>query len=77
MLTELEFMDKKHIVLDKFDYTYIMNKGTDNLWAIICVPKDTVTDIQVEDEVPEEDAYRFYRERMESFGFMSFPIIVE
>lgn len=77
MLTELEFMDKKHIILDKFDTTYIMNKGKDNIWEIHSIPKDTMVATQRPELVNSSDAYEFYMERMSSFGFRSFPIIEE
>ena len=77
MLTEIEFMDKKHIILDKFDTTYIMNRNKDNLWEIHSIPKDTMVATQKPELVNGSDAYEFYRERMSSFGFRPFPIIEE
>lgn len=77
MLTELEFMDKIHIILDKFDTTYIMNRGKDNLWEIHSIPKDMMVATQRPELVNSSDAYEFYKERMSSFGFKPFPIIEE
>ena len=77
MLTEIEFMDKKHIILDKFDTTYIMNRNKDNLWEIHSIPKDTMVATQKPELVNEEEAYVFYKERMGSFGYRQFPIIEE
>lgn len=77
MLNYNEFMDKRHIVLDKFDTTYIMNRGKDNIWEIHSIPKDTMVAIQKPELVNKEEAYVFYKERMESFGYRQFPIIEE
>ena len=77
MLNYNEFMDKRHIILDKFDYTYIMNKGKDDLWEIHSISKDTMVATQKPELVNREEAYEFYRERMESHGFRPFPVIEE
>ena len=77
MLTEIEFMDKRHIVLDKFDTTYIMNRDGEN-WEIFEIRKSGNRNPFIQSiGLTGDEAYSFYRERMESFGFKPFPIIEE
>lgn len=74
MLTELEFKDKRHLILDKADTTIIMNKGKDG-WLIHEIPKDTMVAASRPEMVCDGVAYEYYKERMESFAFRKFPII--
>jgi hypothetical protein len=78
MLDELTFKGKRHIVLDKFDATYIMNKRNDGKWNVIIVPRK-YSIAQSDSNVYENDdeAFEFYKARMESFGFKQFPVIEE
>lgn len=80
MLTELEFMDKKRIVLVKSDHTYVFDHG-DGWWKISSIPVKTNKCLTIQSFYKEDDdfeeAYEFYKERMESFGFKPFPIIME
>ena len=78
MLSEIEFKGKKHIVLDKFDRTWIMNRRTDGKWAIVEVPrKYSIAQLSYHTYDNENDAFDFYKARMESFGFKQFPVIEE
>lgn len=74
MLTEIEFMDKRHIILDKATETVVMNKGKDG-WLIYEIPKDTMVAAPKPEFVCYGAAYEYYKERMESFMFRRFPII--
>lgn len=77
MLTEVEFVGVKHIILDKPEYTYIMNRGPLG-WDVHTIPKNWgCIDLTDHESMSEDDAYEFYRERMESFGFKRFQVIVE
>ncbi len=78
MLSFEEFMDKKHIVMDKSDFTVIMNRNTKRGWNVVMVPrKFSISEISYHTYDKEEEAYNFYRARMESFGYRRFPILVE
>lgn len=78
MLTELEFRNMKHIVLDKLNCTYIMNKvEPGSAWALFEIEKDAVPVMVQSIGLLEDGAYEFYRERMASYGFKRFPIIEE
>lgn len=74
MLTEIEFSDKRHIILDKATETIVMNKGKDG-WLIHEIPKDTMVAASKPELVCDGAAYEYYKERMESYGYRSFPII--
>ena len=77
MLTELEFKGKKHIIMAKPAETIIMTKKQGDYWEVYCISKRD--DIYGHEETifSEDDAYEYYMDRMESFGFKQFPIIVE
>lgn len=75
MLTEIEFSDKRHVILDKATETIVMNKGKDG-WLIHEIPKDTMVAASRPELVCDGAAYEYYKERMESFAFRKFPIIV-
>ena len=78
MLTELEFMDKKRILLDKNGCTYVMQKTPDGLWDVISLPKGNYMLVNMHYTVyKEEEAYEYYKERMESYGFRPFTVLVE
>lgn len=78
MLSFEEFQDKKHIVLDKADFTVIMNRSTIRGWNVIMVPrKFSISEMSYHSYNEDEAAYDFYRARMESFGFRKFPVLVE
>jgi len=81
MLTEVEFKDKEHIILDKFDTTYIMNRvnyKTPWHWQIFSINRKYISGSVIEGEcMTDDEAYTFYRERMESYGFKRFPVIEE
>jgi hypothetical protein len=77
MLTEVEFVGVKHIILDKPEYTYIMNRGPLG-WDVHTIPKNWgCIDLTDHESMSEDDAYEFYRERMASFGYKRFQVIVE
>jgi hypothetical protein len=80
MLSEIEFMDKKHIVMDKPLETIIMNRqsGVYKGWNVVMVPKKfSITELSDYTYSNDDDAYEFYRERMESYGFKPFTVIAE
>lgn len=75
MLTETEFKDKRHIVLDKEAEIYVMERF-DKGWKIVTISKWNVAEPEVSTEIVQNDeAWEFYKERMESFGYKQFPII--
>lgn len=77
MLTQLDFIGKRHIVLDKAVETYVMERF-DKGWKIITISKWNGSEPEVSTEIVQDDkAWEFYKERMESFGFRPFPIIEE
>ena len=77
MLTETEFIGKRHIILDKSAETYIMERF-DKGWKIITISKWNGSEPEVSTEIVQDcKAYEFYKERMESFGYRQFPIVEE
>lgn len=75
MLTEIEFMDKMSIILDKDQYVYTMVRIDKNWWYVYTISrnfKETPTWKMMD----MEGAYEFYRERMESYGFKRFPVLI-
>lgn len=88
MLTETVFMEKRHILMDKATMTVIMNRRDDGEWLCITIDKDVqyYNDDDYVDIIGksincqflhDHYAYKYYVERMESFGFKPFTIIVE
>lgn len=77
MLSEIEFKDKNHIVLDKAQFTTVMNRNRDGEWEVISLPRDYMLVNMNYTVLHEDEAYEYYRERMESYGFRQFPILVE
>jgi len=78
MLDKLHFKDVKHIVMDKADFTVIMNRKTKEGWNVIMVPrKYSISDWSYHTYDNDDDAYEFYRARMESFGFRPFYVLTE
>lgn len=77
MLSFEEFRDKKHIVLDKAQFTTVMNRNRDGFWDVISLPKIYMLTNMNYSNLCENDAYEYYRCRMESYGFRQFPILVE
>lgn len=78
MLEYEEFKDKSRIILMKPLFTYVMTKGyVGDYWRIHTIPVDVKRKINEEVFFIDNDAYEFYKERMESYGFRPFPIIIE
>ena len=78
MLTELEFKDKERIVQVKHMFTYVFNHNKKRGdWSIITIPTDTESVFVEQSYWIDDEAYEFYKERMSSFGFKQFPIIME
>lgn len=78
MLSFEEFSGKKHIVLDKADFTVIMNRNTRGGWNVVMVPrKFSISEWSYHTYGNDDDAYEFYRARMDSFGFKQFPVLAE
>lgn len=77
MLTYDDFRDKKHIIMDKPQFTVVMNKNDDGLWDVISLPKIHMLTNMNYSNLCENDAYEYYRCRMQSFGFRPFQIIAE
>lgn len=86
MLTETVFMEKRHILMDKATMTVIMNRRSDGEWLCITIDKDVpygddyieiTKDVMNCKFLDDSHAYEFYLERMESYGFKQFTIIVE
>lgn len=77
MLSFEEFMDKKHIILDKAQFTTVMNRNRDGEWEVISLPRDYMLVNMNYTVLHEDKAYEYYRERMESYGFRQFPILVD
>lgn len=75
MLSFEDFKDKEVIILDKPQYVYIMMYGL-TTWRVVSVSKGSWQEVN-EEYLYDEDAYEFYKERMESYGYKSFPIIIE
>ena len=82
MLNEETFMGAKHIVMDKLSFTYVMNRNGSE-WIVCTIPKIERNNVPSYCLVAEnsvmsnDDAYEFYRERMESFGYKPFPYVEE
>lgn len=76
VLTKIEFKDKKHIVLDKFTCTYVMNREGE-AWALFEIEKQGSPAFVQSIGLTNDEAYEFYLERMASYGFKQFPIIEE
>ena len=83
MLTELEFMDKKCIILDKTNYVHVMHRTMSSTsiwqWYVYDIEKHSNRfNLTITGEVmTEENAYEYYKDRMESYGYKPFPVIVE
>lgn len=83
MLTELEFQDKTTVIMDKFDKIYIMTKNASRTsiwrWYVYEIEKGKyVPGLVIEGEaMTDKEAYEFYKERMESFGYKPFQVISE
>ena len=79
MLSEIEFMDKKTIILDKAEWICVWSRTEVNgMWNGYSICKNTVSPIcYPSGAMTDEQAYEEYREAMASFGFKTFPIIVE
>lgn len=78
MLSKSEFKDKKHIVMDKPRETVIMNRRHGGGWNVVWVPKEfSITELSYYAYSDDDEAYEFYRERMESYGFRSFTVLTE
>lgn len=86
MLTETVFIEKRHILMDKATMTVIMNRRDDGEWLCITINKEVSYGdnyVEIVDNVmncqflDDHYAYKYYVERMESFGFKPFTIIVE
>ena len=83
MLTEIEFMGKKCIILDKTNSVYVMHRTMSSTsiwqWYVYEIEKHSNRhNLTVAGEVmTEESAFEFYKERMESFGYKPFPVIEE
>ena len=78
MLEYEEFQGKRHIVLDKSEFTVIMNRNTKGGWNVIMVPRRfSISEISYYTYVREDEAYNFYRARMESFGYRKFPVLTD
>ena len=78
MLSEIEFSDKKHIIMDKFNSTIVMQKTPDGQWDVISLPKNCFMLVNMTYEcMSEDEAYEYYKERMESYGYRTFPVLME
>lgn len=78
MLSEIEFKDVKHIVMDKAEYTVIMNRNTRDGWNVVMIPrKYSISNWSYHTYNNDDDAYDYYRARMQSFGFKPFPVLTE
>lgn len=78
MLSFEEFCGKKHIIMDKPLDTVIMNRNTRGGWNVVMVPrKFSISEMSYYTYNTDEEAYEFYRARMESFGFKPFPVLTE
>ena len=77
MLIYEEFVDKKHLVLDKSVWTHIMNKVGDK-WQTFSIKRESEKSVIIRgEELSNEEAYDFYKERMASYGFRPFKILSE
>lgn len=79
MLTYEEFMDKRHIVLDKTNYTFVMNRVDFiwQVWSIKRIENESIIHMESKYGLTMSEAYDFYKDRMASYGFKQFPIIME
>ena len=86
MLTETVFKEKRHILMDKATMTVIMNRRNDGEWLCITIDKEVsyggdyfeiINDVMNCKFLDDNHAYKFYKDRMESYGFKQFTIIVE
>ena len=78
MLTEEQFRGKKYIIMDKPTDIIVMTKKLDGYWLIVSTSKSEVK-INIDENmlVHEIDAYEYYKERMESFGYKRFTVITK
>ena len=82
MLDELTFQGAKHIVMDKMLFTYVMNRNGSE-WVVCTIPKlegcnfPSHCSFAENSVMSNDEAYKFYRERMESFGYKKFPYVEE
>lgn len=78
MLTEEQFRGKQYIIMDKPTDIIVMTKKLDGYWLIVSASKNEV-DINIDENmlVHEIDAYEYYKERMESFGYRRFTVITK
>lgn len=78
MLTEEQFRGKKYIIMDKPTDIIVMTKKLDGYWLIVSTSKSEVK-INIDENmlVHEIDAYEYYKERMESFGYRRFTVITK
>ena len=83
MLTEIEFQDKTTIIMDKSNWIYIMTKNASTTsiwrWYVYEIEKcKYVHGLVIEGKaMTNDEAYEFYKERMESFGYKPFQVISE
>lgn len=78
MLTEEQFRGKKYIIMDKPTDIIVMTKKLDGYWLIVSSSKNEVK-INIDENmlVHEIDAYEYYKERMESYGYRRFTVITK
>lgn len=77
MMSFEEFRKKSHIIMDKPLFTHVFNKINDK-WFIHSISRNHYNYIGSEESfLSDEEAYDYYVERMESFGFKRFEIISE
>lgn len=77
MLTFEEFMGKTHLVLDKAEWTHIINK-VKNGWQVFSISRKSAKPLIIQgEELNDEEAYDFYKERMASYGFKPFKVLSE
>lgn len=78
MLTEEQFRGKKYIIMDKPTDIIVMTKKLDGYWLIVSASKSEVK-INIDENmlVHEIDAYEYYKERMESYGYRRFTVITK
>lgn len=78
MLNEEEFRSKTYVIMDKPTSIIVMSKKLNGYWLVISASKDE-KDINIDDNtlMNEVDAYTYYKERMESFGYRRFTVITK
>lgn len=78
MLTEEQFRGKKYIIMDKPTDIIVMTKKLDGYWLIVSSSKNE-KDINIDENtlMHEIDAYNYYRDRMESYGYRRFTVITK